>query len=58
MSFFIAIITVALIGFGVHLIVTYIPMPEFFKNLVYIIAGVALLLYLFRALNITLPHLP
>ena len=40
------ILTLAVVGLIVYLIVTYIPMPEPFKKAIWIIAGVFLLLYL------------
>ena len=46
------ILTLALVGFLVYLIVTYIPMPAPFKNVIIVIVVVLLVLYLLRVLGV------
>jgi hypothetical protein len=46
------ILTLALVGFLVYLIVTYIPMPPPFKNVIIVIVVVLLVLYLLRVLGV------
>jgi hypothetical protein len=43
------ILTIAILGLVVWLIVTYIPMPAPFKTIIIVIAVVILLLYLIQA---------
>lgn len=47
------ILTLALVGFLVYLIVTYIPMPPPFKNVIIVIVVVLLVLYLLRVLGVS-----
>lgn len=46
------ILTIALLGFLVYLITTYIPMPAPFKTIIYVVAAIVLLLYLMSAFGI------
>ena len=46
------ILTLALIGFIVYAITTYIPMPPIFKTGIYVIVVVVLIIYLMRVLGI------
>jgi len=46
------ILTLALVGFLVWAITTYIPMPPIFKNVIYVIVAIVLILYLMRAFGI------
>lgn len=46
------ILTLALVGFLVYLIITYIPMPPPFKNVIIVIVVVLLVLYLLRVLGV------
>lgn len=46
------IIAIALVGLVVYLITTFIPMPAQFQRAIYVVAGVALLLYLLSALGL------
>ena len=46
------ILTLALVGFLVYAITTYIPMPAIFKTGIYVIVAVFLILYLMRTLGI------
>jgi predicted membrane channel-forming protein YqfA (hemolysin III family) len=46
------IIVLALVGFIVYLITTYIPMPPVFKTVIYVIVAIVLILYLMRVLGI------
>ena len=46
------VIVLALIGFLVYLLTTYIPMPDVFKKIIYVIVAVVLVLYLMRVLGI------
>lgn len=45
------LITLAVIGFIVYLIITYIPMPTVFKNVLIVLAVILVLLYLLRVLG-------
>jgi hypothetical protein len=47
------ILTLALIGFLVWLIITYIPMPDAFKKVIIVIVVVLLILYILRVLGIS-----
>jgi len=54
------ILTLALVGLIVYLIVTYIPMPQPFKTIILVIVAVCLILYLmgvFGIADIPVPHL-
>lgn len=46
------LLTLAVIGFIVWAIVTYIPMPPLFKNAIIVIAIIIVLLYVLRAFGI------
>lgn len=46
------ILTLALLGFIVYAIVTYIPMPPLFKNAIIVVAVVLAILYVMRAFGI------
>lgn len=46
------ILTIALVGLIVYLIVTYIPMPEVFKTIIYVVVAIFLILYLMRIFGI------
>lgn len=48
---------IAVVGFGVHLVVTHIPMPSPFRTVIILIAVIALFLYVLRVFNINLPNL-
>ena len=42
------IITLAVVGFIVYLIVTYIPMPDIFKKVIIVITVILLILYVLK----------
>ncbi len=46
------ILTLALIGFVLWLILTYIPMPAPFKTIICVIVAVFLIVYLMRILGV------
>lgn len=46
------ILTLALVGFIVWAITTYIPMPELFKTGIYVVTAIVLILYLMRVFGI------
>jgi hypothetical protein len=46
------LLTLALCGLIVYLIVTYIPMPQIFKTAILVIAAVMVILYLMSVLGI------
>lgn len=46
------VLVLALLGFIVYLITTYIPMPPIFKTAIYVIVAVVVILYLLRVLGI------
>lgn len=49
------ILTLAIVGFLVYLIVTYIPMPEPFKKVIIAIVVIVLIIYVIRLLGVDLP---
>jgi hypothetical protein len=49
------ILMLALIGFLVYLITTYIPMPDIFQKAIIVIAIVLVILYLIRLFGVDLP---
>ena len=54
------ILTLAIVGFLVYLIVNFIPMPQPFKMAIYGIVAVCLVLYLmavFGIADVPMPHL-
>ncbi len=50
-SLVILLLSFALIGFLVYLIVTYIPMPEPFKQVIIVVCVILIILYLLANLN-------
>ncbi len=46
------LITIALVGLIVWALTYFIPMPEKFKTLIYVIAGIVVLLYVLNAFGI------
>ena len=42
------VLAVAIIGFIVYLIITHIPMPEIFKQVLIVVCAVVILLWLLR----------
>lgn len=46
------IIVLALVGFIVYAVTTYIPMPPIFKTAIIVITVVLLILYVMRALGV------
>ena len=50
------IITLAIVGFIVWLIVTYVPMPPIMKNVIIAVAVVCVVFYLLRAFGVYPGH--
>lgn len=46
------ILSLALVGFLVWLIITYIPMPDIFKKVIIVIVVIVMILYVLRLLGI------
>lgn len=46
------LITLALVGLIVYLIVTYIPMPPPFKTIIYVVVAIFLIFYIMRVFGI------
>jgi predicted membrane channel-forming protein YqfA (hemolysin III family) len=46
------ILAIALAGFLVYLVTTYIPMPQPFKMAIYVIVVIVLILYVMRVMGI------
>ncbi len=46
------ILTLALVGFIVYLVITYIPMPDIFKKVIIVLVVIILILYCMRAFGI------
>lgn len=54
------ILTLALVGLIVYLIITFIPMPQTFKTVIFVIVAVCVILWLmgvFGIADIPVPHL-
>jgi hypothetical protein len=49
------ILSIAILGFLVYLIVTYIPMPEPFKRAIIVIVVVLIILYLIQLFGFDIP---
>jgi len=45
------VLTVALVGFITWLIITYIPMPDIFKNVIVVLVVLLLVLYVISSLG-------
>lgn len=52
------VLTLALVGFLLWLIVTYIPMPDPFKTVLIVIAVIFVVLYVLQAIGFVGPGLP
>lgn len=52
------ILALALVGFLLWLIVTYIPMPELFKTVIIVIVIIVLILWLLQIFGIVGPTIP
>lgn len=50
------VLVIALIGFLVWLIVTYVPMPSMFKMAIQIVVVIAIILWLIRRFGGSLPN--
>lgn len=46
------ILSLALIGFVVYLIQTYVPMPPIFKTVIYVVVAIVVILFLMRAFGV------
>jgi len=54
------ILSLALIGFIVYLITTYIPMPAIFKTGIYVIVAIVVIVWLMQVLgvgDVPVPHI-
>ncbi len=49
------ILGLAVVGFLVYLVITYIPMPDVFKKVIVVIVAILLILYVLRALGGDIP---
>jgi hypothetical protein len=49
------VLTIALLGFLVWLVVTYIPMPDTFKKAIIVIAVILLILHLINLFGLDIP---
>ncbi len=56
MDLILLVLGVALIGFLVWAVTTYIPMAPVFKMVIYVLAGVVLILFLVRQLQGSVPN--
>lgn len=56
MDLLVILLVIAIIGFGVYLITTYIPMVAPFKTIIIIIACIFIFLYMLRALGVVIPN--
>jgi hypothetical protein len=46
------ILMLAILGFVVYLVQTYVPMPPVFKMVIYVVVAVVLILYLMRVFGV------
>ncbi len=54
------IVLVAVIGFIVYIVTTYVPMPEMFKKAIWVICAIVVILFLLKAIGFTdvkIPHI-
>ena len=58
MSLISLIIALALVGFILWMVLTYVPMPDPFKKVIIVIVVLVLILYLLQAFGITGPMVP
>jgi peptidoglycan/LPS O-acetylase OafA/YrhL len=56
MDLIILVLGIALIGLAVWAITTYVPMEPIFKTIIYIVAAVALVLWLVRQFGKNIPN--
>jgi hypothetical protein len=56
MDLVLLILGIALIGVLVYAITTYFPMPPIFKNIIYIVAAIVLVLFLVRQFAGSVPN--
>ncbi len=49
------ILTIALLGFLVWLVITYIPMPEIFKKAIVVLVVILVILYLVQLFGLDIP---
>lgn len=47
------ILTLAIIGFLVYMVTTYIPMPDPFRTIIYVITAVCVVLYLMQVFGVS-----
>lgn len=52
------VLTLALVGFLLWLVLTYIPMPEPFKKVIVVIIVVVVVLWLIQVLGVVGPDVP
>ncbi len=52
------ILTLAVVGFLLWLIITYIPMPAPFKNVIVVIVVIVLVLWLLQVFGVVGPSVP
>ena len=50
-SLVVTILVLALVGFLIWIITTYIPMPDLVKTLIYVVVAVVVVLYLLQMLT-------
>ncbi len=50
------ILGIALIGFLVWAIQTYVPMPDIFKIVIYVVVAIVLILFVLRRFSGTVPN--
>ena len=49
------LLTLALVGFLIYCIITYIPMPDVFRKVIIVIAVVLVIMYLIQLFGVDLP---
>lgn len=56
-SLVVTVLLLALVGFLIWIITTYIPMPDLMKNVIIVVVAVVVVLYLIRMLSGAAPLL-
>lgn len=58
MSLISLIVVLAIVGFVLWLVLTYIPMPDVFKKVILVVIVLVLILWLLQVFGITGPSVP
>ncbi len=56
MDLIVLVLGIAIIGFIVWILTTYVQMPPIFKSIIYVVAAIALMLFLVRQFGARIPN--